>query len=135
MWGWSQRRVNGFDPETIAFWAFYRTGPWRFGANTTVVYGDLPDDTGPWGFQGGIDFTGALTTVGVAMRPVAGIYAGTFQFAGWTPQLSAKVGMQLPLVNRHLFTISLMGFTGADHLGQFYDRRLSYVGLELRLDL
>lgn len=127
--------INGFDPETLAFWAFYRAGPWRLGGNTTLVYGDLPDDTGPWGFQGGIDFTGHLTTVGVRMRPVAGVYGGVFQFAGWKPQLSAKVGMQLPLVNQHLFTISLMGFTGADPLGQFYNRELTYVGLELRLDL
>jgi hypothetical protein len=127
--------IERFDPETIAFWAFYTAGPWRFGGSTTIVYGDLPPNAGPWGFQGGIDYTGGLTRVGVAMRPVAGVYAGAFAFTDWTAQLSAKAGMQMPLVNRHLFTVSLTGFTGADPLGQFFNRDLTYVGVELRLDL
>jgi hypothetical protein len=126
--------VSAFAGETMGAWAFYTTGPWRFGGNVTYVYATIRVGD-PWIFQGGIDYTGHLgRSLGVRARPVAGVFAEWPGYAHWQAQLSAKVGIQAPLVNDHYFTLSVIGFTGPSTLSQFYNRYLSYAGIELRLD-
>ncbi len=134
--------IENFDVEDanwsrdgLSGWAFYLTGPWRFGANLNWAWKDVAQRN-QWGAAAGIDWaTGRTRLLGLRVAPRAGAYVELNGFADWKPMLSGKIGLAVPVASGPYLTVSLMGLTGSSPQRQFYDKQTTYVGVDFRIDL
>ena len=93
------------------------------------IFDQEPSDLKPWYAQGGIEFRSPWPA-GARIRPVVGVDVQTRQQNDWSPDLSARAGVELlgALYGRNL-QLLLEYFRGHSPNGQFYQDKIDYIGL------
>ena len=93
------------------------------------IFDQEPADLKPWYAQGGIEFRSPWPA-GARIRPVFGVDVQTRQQNDWSPDLSARAGVELlgALYGRNL-QLLLEYFNGHSPNGQFYKDKIDYIGL------
>ena len=93
------------------------------------IFDQEPSDLKPWYAGGGIEFRSPWPA-GARIRPVAGVDVQTRQQNDWSPDLSARAGVEFlsALYGRNL-QLLLEYFRGHSPNGQFYKDSIDYIGL------
>lgn len=73
------------------------------------------------------------TWLGAGIRPYAGVYGESAEYAGWKVTTTARAGMELETGGRRL-GLGAVFLNGLSSQRQFYDRRSRSIGFELRFD-
>lgn len=90
-----------------------------------------PADILPWRFQTGLEYTGPSLTPRFMISPLAAIDVQIDQEGGWVANVAPSVGLQFEGIRSRgrNFQLLVQYFYGRSPNGQFYDRRIEYVGL------
>jgi hypothetical protein len=107
--------------------------PWGFRAygGGGYLFDQEPERLRPWSAQGGLEFRSPWTLAGGHIRPVAALDLQNREENKWNLDVSLRGGIQVESVRvleRNL-QILLEYFHGNSPDGQFYKRRVEYVGL------
>jgi hypothetical protein len=106
--------------------------PWGFRAYTGGGYlFDQEPDLKPWSVQGGMEFRSPWTVASGQIRPVAAVDLQSREQNNWNVDVSLRGGIQLENVrifDRNL-QLLLEYFQGNSPDGQFFKRRVEYLGL------
>ncbi len=112
----------------VSGWVRRRVGP--LAAHATASYTVLDELSLPRGAVGlGLEYRGSDR----AVRPVAGVFAESIGYAGWSVTTSARAGVELGGA-RGRVAVGLVYLDGRSTQRQFYRRPSRYYGFELRFD-
>lgn len=107
--------------------------PWGFRVygGGGYLFDQEPDTIKPWTAQGGLEFRSPGTFAGGHIRPVAAVDLQTREENRWHLDVSARGGIQLENVRVLERSLQLLVeyFHGNSPDGQFYKRRVDYLGL------
>ncbi len=122
--------------EVAAGWASYSTGPWRLTGTFRYVLSDQLN-LGPAAGGIGLDYGGRpLRFLGLAPRPVGGVYAEGEQATDWRISATGRLGLAFPGIRRgRELTLAVLAHDGRSTQRQFYQAESRYVGMEIRFDL
>ncbi len=129
----SQARRIDWTREVGGLWIRRSAGAFEFtvmGARTLID--ELPLGRGAFGAGAGYHGNGG-GWLGARVRPYAGVYAESVEYAGWKVTTTARAGVDLDAGGRRL-GLGAVFLNGLSNQRQFYDRRSRYVGFELRFD-
>ncbi|MFZ5492519.1 MAG: DUF1207 domain-containing protein [Pseudomonadota bacterium] len=111
----------------------YDFAPFRVYGGGEVLLHREPADLDRLMARAGVEYLGREPRTllpGLRGRPVAGLDLKSFQEHDWALDSSLKVGMQFDAPRSdHFLRLMLEGFRGNSPHGQFYDDRISYLGL------
>ncbi|HKA63513.1 MAG TPA: DUF1207 domain-containing protein [Methylomirabilota bacterium] len=101
----------------------YGGGGWLFDQD--------PSDLKPWTTQGGVEFRSPWTMAGKYLRPVAAVDLQSRQENNWNVDVSVRAGIQFENVRVLERNLQLLFeyFNGNSPDGQFYTKRVEYLGL------
>jgi hypothetical protein len=107
--------------------------PWGFRvyAGGGYLFDQEPASLKPWTVQGGVEVRSPWTLAGDRIRPVAAVDLHSHEENRWNVDLSVRGGLQFESVRvleRHL-QLLVEYFYGNSPDGQFYKRRVEYIGL------
>jgi len=107
--------------------------PWGFRAYAGggYLFDQEPADLQPWSVQGGVEFRSPWTLASREIRPVAALDLQSREQNGWNVDVSVRGGIQFENVrvfDRNL-QLLLEYFHGNSSDGQFFKRRVEYLGL------
>ena len=107
--------------------------PWGFRiyGGGGYLFDQEPESLKPWSTQGGVEFRSPWTLASGYVRPVAAVDLQSHEENQWNVDVSVRGGIQLESVRvleRNL-QILLEYFNGNSPDGQFYKRRVEYLGL------
>lgn len=108
---------------------------WRFYGGGGYLFRREPSNLAPWMFQAGAEFYSEPLEVPIDLKPVAGVDLQTHEEGGWVTNVSLRGGLQFgkPLgIGRNIQLLAEF-FHGNSMNGQFYDARITYVGLGAHL--
>ncbi len=93
------------------------------------IFDQEPSDLKRWYAEGGIEFRSPWPA-GARIRPVFGVDVQTRQQNDWSPDLSARAGVEFlgALYDRNV-QLLLEYFSGHSPNGQFYKDKIDYIGL------
>lgn len=107
-----------------------------YGGGGYIVHRE-PSSLKPVRLQGGIEYRHPTTTWNNQLRPVVGLDLKSNQESRWEPDLSVKAGVQVQnsrLTDREVLFL-VEWYKGHSMHGQFYKRRLNYVGVGVQVFL
>ncbi|MBI4636002.1 MAG: DUF1207 domain-containing protein [Candidatus Rokubacteria bacterium] len=95
-----------------------------------------PTDLDPWSTQVGLEFRSPWPSADVGWRPIAAADLQNREENGWATDISLRAGLQFDglLVTRNL-QLLLEYFNGHSPNGQFYRRKIDYIGLGVHFHL
>jgi hypothetical protein len=101
----------------------YGGGGWLFDQD--------PSDLKPWTTQGGVEFRSPWTVAAKYLRPVAAVDLQSKQENNWNVDVSVRAGIQFENVRVLERNLQLLFeyFNGNSPDGQFYTKRVEYLGL------
>jgi hypothetical protein len=101
-----------------------------YGGSSYLIRTD-PSDILPWRFQTGLEFTGPSLAKRFMISPLAAIDVQIDQEGGWVANVAPSVGVQFEGIRSQgrNFQLLVQYFYGRSPNGQFYERRIEYVGL------
>jgi hypothetical protein len=107
--------------------------PWGFRlySGGAYLFDQEPASLRPWSIQGGAEFRSPWALAGGQIRPVAAMDLHSHQENGWNVDVSLRGGIQFESVRvleRNL-QVLLEYFQGNSPDGQFYKRRVEYLGI------
>jgi len=90
-----------------------------------------PDDLEPWSGQAGFELTSRRAYAGGLLRPVGALDAQFWEETDWNTDLSIRGGLQVEseVTADHMVQLLAEYYNGHSPNGQFYDRKVEYVGL------
>ena len=99
------------------------------------MYHRTPSDIDPWLTQLGFEFESPRTFLNGAVRPIAAVDMQCHDETGWNMNFSMRTGIQFESINNRtrMFQIMLEYYNGYAPTGQFYDRRVEYMGIGTHL--
>jgi hypothetical protein len=107
--------------------------PWglRVYGGGGYLFDQEPESLKPWAAQGGVEFRSPRTFAAGHVRPVAAVDLQTREENKWNLDVSARAGIQLENVRVLERSLQLLVeyFHGNSPDGQFYKRRVDYLGL------
>jgi len=107
--------------------------PWGFRVygGGGYLFDQEPENLKPWAAQGGVEFRSPWTIAGGHIRPVAAVDLQTREENRWNLDVSARAGIQLENVRVLERNLQLLVeyFHGNSPDGQFYKKRIDYLGL------
>jgi hypothetical protein len=107
--------------------------PWGFRmyGGGGYLFDQEPANLKPWAAQGGVEFRSPWTVAAGHIRPVAAVDLQTREENRWNLDLSARGGIQLENVRVLERNLQLLVeyFHGNSPDGQFYKKRVDYLGL------
>ena len=126
------RRID-WTREVGGLWVRRSAGPFEFTAmGAWTLIDELPLGRGAFGVGAG--YHGNVGGwLGARVRPYAGVYAESVEYAGWKVTTTARAGIDLDAGGRRL-GLGAVFLNGLSNQRQFYDRRSRYLGFELRFD-
>ena len=127
------RRID-WTREVASLWIRRAAGPLQLTVmGSWTLVDQLPLRRGALGL--GVDYRGGLGKwLGARIRPYAGVYGESVQYAAWKVTTTARVGIELDASGRRI-GVGAVFLNGLSNQRQFYDRRSRFVGFELRFDL
>jgi hypothetical protein len=125
-------RVN-LSFEALEGLIAYDLTPFRIYGGGEVLLHREPADLDRLMAHAGIEYFSASATTllpGLRGRPFAGLDLKSYAEHDWSIDRSLKVGMQFDAPHSdHFLRLSIDGYRGYSPHGQFYDDRISYLGL------
>lgn len=125
-------RIN-LSYEALEGLLAYALTPFRIYGGGEVLLHREPADLDRLMAHAGIEYFGASATTflpGLRGRPFAGLDLKSYAEHDWSIDRSLKVGMQFDAPHSdHYLRLSIDGYRGYSPHGQFYDDRISYLGL------
>jgi hypothetical protein len=107
--------------------------PWGFRVygGGGYLFDQEPENLKPWAAQGGVEFRSPWTIASGHIRPVAAVDLQTREENRWNLDVSARAGIQLENVRVLERNLQLLVeyFHGNSPDGQFYKKRIDYLGL------
>ena len=107
--------------------------PWGFRVygGGGYLFDQEPESLKPWGVQGGVEFRSPRTFAAGHVRPVAAVDLQSREENKWNVDVSVRAGIQLENVRVLERNLQLLVeyFHGNSPDGQFYKRRVDYLGL------
>ncbi|MFI5327308.1 MAG: DUF1207 domain-containing protein [Candidatus Rokuibacteriota bacterium] len=107
--------------------------PWGFRVygGGGYLFDQEPESLKPWSAQGGVEFRSPWTVASGRVRPVAAVDLQTREENKWNLDVSVRGGIQLENVRVLERNLQLLVeyFHGNSPDGQFYKRRIDYLGL------
>ncbi len=125
-------RVN-LSYEGVDLRLSYELGdPVRVYAGAGYLFNRQPDQLEPWSTQFGLEFRSPWPEPTARWRPIAAADFKNHEEHDWDTDISLRAGVQIDgvLVSRHL-QVLLEYFNGHSPNGQFYRRKIDYIGLGL----
>jgi Protein of unknown function (DUF1207) len=106
--------------------------PVRIYAGAAYLFNREPDELEPWSTQIGIEFRSPWPEAVARWRPIAAADFKNHEEHNWDTDISLRAGVQIDgvLVSRHL-QLLVEYFKGHSPHGQFYRRKIDYIGLGL----
>jgi hypothetical protein len=94
-----------------------------------------PADLKPWSTQAGVEILWPDTLYGKYLQPLAALDLQNRQESDWRSDLSLRAGVQLEKSKDRAPKVQILleYFRGRNPNGQFYERRLQYLGLGLHV--
>jgi len=123
-------RVN-LSYESLDLKLSYDLAQWlRIYGGGAYIFHREPSDLKPWSTQAGIELK-SLSRFFDVLRPIAALDIKNWQEHDWSTDLSARAGVQIESwkMTRHKVQLMLEYFRGHSPHGQFYDRRIEYLGV------
>jgi len=113
---------------------FYRA--FRFYGGSGYLFHTDPPDLKPWSTQAGLEFESPIAFFGDAVRPVAGIDFQHREESHWETDLSIRAGVQFEKegMGKGGYQLLLEYYHGHSPHGQFYNRKIEYLGIGTHLD-
>jgi hypothetical protein len=92
-----------------------------------------PDDLKPWSAQGGAEVRSPRAFFGKSVRPIAGIDVRAREETDWDIDLSVRAGLQFETekLRGRYFQLMAEYYNGHSPHGQFFERKIEYVGVGL----
>jgi hypothetical protein len=131
------RRIN-VSYEAAEALASYDIGEeFRVYGGFSYLFDQDPSDLKPWGTQAGLEYESSDTFANGQLRPVAGADLKFREESGWDMDLSIRAGVQLESAFLNPRRIRLLAeyYNGSNPNGQFYSRKLEYVGFGVNVQL
>jgi len=131
------RRIN-LSYEAAEALASYDIGEeFRVYGGFSYLFDQDPSDLKPWGTQAGLEYESSDTFANGQLRPVAGADLKFREESGWDMDLSIRAGVQLESTFLNPRRIRLLAeyYNGSNPNGQFYSRKLEYVGFGVNVQL
>lgn len=131
--GTSIERVNlsyeAFHLRVSAEWGAFRV---YLGAQR--IFHSEPD-LEPWAMQQGLEFVSSAAILNDSLRPVVGVDLREQEENDWSPDFSARVGVEFlsPERGRRKVQLLVEYYRGHDPNGQFYQERIETLGLGLHV--
>ena len=124
------RRID-WTREVASLWVRRWAGPLQVTVmGSWTLIDELPLRRGAFGL--GADYHGNLATwLGARVRPYAGVYGESVQYAGWKVTTTARAGIELNGSGRRI-AVGAVFLNGLSNQRQFYDRESRFFGFELR---
>jgi hypothetical protein len=124
-----------FSYEALSFIASYEWTTWRIYYGGEVVVQVEPSNYKPVTLQSGLEYYGADKFLWEG-RLVGGLDLKCTQENNWPLNVSLKAGLQFDDSDPHGRSIRFLleGYNGFSPYGQFYNNRLSYVGLAITFE-
>jgi len=131
--GKNTTRINlSFEGIDLLLSYYHATGVRLYGGTGYIIHKD-PHDIKPLKMQGGAEYRAENTFLNAKLRPVTGLDIKAEQMARWTPGISFKTGVQIEnsmLISNEI-QLMLEAYSGKSMNGQFYQHRITYVGIGL----
>lgn len=129
------RRVNLSFEELNWLFGVELLDTFRPYAGVGVLVRRDPSDIDRWSLQTGIDVTSPWRLGGSPLRPVGALDLQFREESGWQTDLSLAAGVQIESarLGRLRLRALLEYYRGRSPNGQFYERRIEYVGFGLSL--
>jgi len=131
------RRIN-LSYEAVEALASYDIGEeFRVYGGFSYLFDRDPSDLKPWGTQGGVEYESSDTFANGRLRPIAAADLKFRQESGWDMDLSLRAGVQVESTFLNPRRIRLLAeyYNGSNPNGQFYSRKLEYVGFGVNVQL
>ena len=131
------RRIN-VSYEAAEALASYDIGEeFRVYGGFSYLFDRDPSDLKPWGTQAGLEYESSGTFANGQLRPVAAADVKFREESGWDMDLSIRAGVQLESTFLNPRRIRLLAeyYNGSNPNGQFYSRKLEYVGFGINVQL
>ncbi|UEM21533.1 DUF1207 domain-containing protein [Skermanella mucosa] len=131
------RRIN-LSYEAVEGLASYDINDeFRVYGGVSYLFDQEPSDLEPWGTQAGVEYESRDTYAGGLLRPVAAVDMKFREEADWDMDLSLQAGFQLEssfLAPRNIRLLAEY-YNGSNPNGQFYSRKLEYIGIGINVQL
>jgi len=103
----------------------------RVYGGSSYLFRTDPANILPWRFQTGLEFTGPSLVKRFMISPLAAIDIQIDQEGGWVANVAPSIGVQFEGIRSQgrNFQLLVQYFYGRSPNGQFYERRIEYVGL------
>jgi len=131
------RRIN-LSYEAVEALASYDIGEeFRVYGGFSYLFDQEPSDLKPWGTQAGLEYESSDTFAGGRLRPIAAADLKFREESDWDMDLSLRAGVQLESTFLNPRRIRLMAeyYNGSNPNGQFYSRKLEYIGFGVNVQL
>jgi hypothetical protein len=131
------RRIN-VSYEAAEALASYDIGEeFRVYGGFSYLFDQEPSDLKPWGTQAGLEYESSDTFANGRLRPIAAADVKFREESGWDMDLSLRAGVQLESTFLNPRRIRLLAeyYNGSNPNGQFYSRKLEYVGFGVNVQL
>jgi hypothetical protein len=131
------RRIN-LSYEAVEGLVSYDIGEeFRVYGGLSYLFDQEPSDLEPWGTQAGLEYESSETYAGGLLRPVAAADMKFREEADWDMDLSLQAGVQLEssLLAPRRIRLLAEYYNGANPNGQFYSRKLEYIGFGINVQL
>ena len=131
------RRIN-VSYEAAEALASYDIGEeFRVYGGFSYLFDQEPSDLKPWGTQAGLEYESSDTFANGRLRPIAAADVKFREESGWDMDLSLRAGVQLESTFLNPRRIRLLAeyYNGSNPNGQFYSRKLEYVGFGINVQL
>lgn len=128
-------RIN-LSFESLEVLASYRLRDWRFYGGGEYFLHRIPKSLERRGLHWGIEYLG-YETVGDVAWLLGGVDVKSWEEHDWRGDVSVKLGFELrhPRFQQRHVRIVLEGYDGYSPYGQFYEDRISYLGVGIYLGL
>jgi hypothetical protein len=109
----------------------------RLYAGGGVLFNQDPSDLKPWSTQVGAELRSPWTYFSGLVTPIAGVDLQNRQEGDWHADVSLRAGVEFasPRVLDRRLQLLVQYFNGRSPNGQFYGRKVQYLGLGLHLNL
>ena len=131
------RRIN-LSYEAVEALASYDIGEeFRVYGGFSYLFDQEPSDLKPWGTQAGVEYESSETFAGGHLRPIAAADLKFREESDWDMDLSLRAGVQLESTFLNPRRIRLLAeyYNGSNPNGQFYSRKLEYIGFGVNVQL
>mgnify|MGYP002715662572 FL=1 len=131
------RRIN-LSYEAVEGLASYDIGDeFRVYGGVSYLFDQEPSDLEPWAAQAGLEYESRDTYAGGLLRPVAAADMKFREEADWDMDLSLQAGFQLEstLLTPRRIRLLAEYYNGSNPNGQFYSRKLEYIGFGINVQL